>query len=412
MKLTSKIFVDKFVGKPLVFLLNILMQFIPKRKHQVKRIVVCKFMGMGSIIQSTPMIKTLRIYYPEAEIIFLTTDKNHELLNLFPFIDKVLTVNEKTTLKLILSSLNVFKYLLINRIDIFIDLEIYSFYSKIFAASSLSGNSIGFHRTFFLYKGIYSASVYFDINIPVKNLYLEAAARVGCKIPNKELYDFTDTIQHGKLSLTILKRDKLTSANVNIPEKLQLINDYIVINPNASDLRTERRWPYINYIHLINRILDLYPQIYIILTGSVSEKSDVSKIYQGINEKFRANVIDTSGKLNLIDLVKIINNSRFMITNDTGPMHIAFALKKKTIALFGPCSPVGYINQPNTEFVYRKIHCSPCVHDYFVSPCNDDNLCMQIITVNEILNMVKKFMTFGVFYEPLLNPSMLLKRAT
>jgi ADP-heptose:LPS heptosyltransferase len=153
MKLTSKIFVDKFVGKPLVFLLNILMQFIPKRKHQVKRIVVCKFMGMGSIIQSTPMIKTLRIYYPEAEIIFLTTDKNHELLNLFPFIDKVLTVNEKTTLKLILSSLNVFKYLLINRIDIFIDLEIYSFYSKIFAASSLSGNSIGFYRTFFYIKG-------------------------------------------------------------------------------------------------------------------------------------------------------------------------------------------------------------------------------------------------------------------
>ena len=371
----TKILVDKLVGSSLVYLINILMYLIPGRRRTIKRIVICKFMGMGSIIQATPMIQSLRIKYPQAEIVFLTINKNIELLRLFPFVDQTLTVNDISVLQLSITSLKVLKYLLTNRIDIFIDLEIYSNFSKILAALSIAGNTIGFYRSGHPFKGIYSTAIYYDITKPVKDIYLKAAALFGCETLKEDLINFNE----------------ITHIN-----QTTNLHDYIVINPNASDLRIERRWPHVNFINLIIRILDLYPHMNILLTGSTCEKIYVSRIYYGIPGKYRSSVIDTSGKLNLIDLISIIYHSRFVITNDTGPMHLAFAIKKKTIALFGPCSPDGYITQPNVAFVYRNIHCSPCVHDYSVSPCNGDNMCMKLISVNEIIDIVKKFMDAGL----------------
>ena len=138
--------------------------------------------------------------------------------------------------------------------------------------------------------------------------------------------------------------------------------------------------------------MDLYPGINVYLTGSSEEKKYVTGIFNGILGKHRGKVINSSGQLGLSELIRLIGQSRFMITNDSGPMHIAFALKKMTIALFGPCSPIGYINQKNVEFIFKKIHCSPCVHDYLMPPCRGNNQCMKLINVSEIMEKVNRIM--------------------
>ncbi len=407
MKTKSKVFMDKLVGRPIVFFINLLMKVFHKHKGSVKRIVICKFMGMGSIIQSTPMIKTLKFKYPQAEIVFLTITKNYELLNLFPFVDKIQTINEYSFAQVFITSIRTFKYLFTNRPDIFIDLEVHSFYSKIFAAFSFAGITIGFLRSGKHLNGIYSTTVFFDVTKPVKNNYLTAAALAGCDRLNEDLYNFSETLEN---NLPRLPVHGISSTSYKFNKDEIGIDNYIVINPNASDLRIERRWPYVNYINLISRILELYPQINIVLTGSFGEMSYVAKIYNGINKKYHSRVINSSGQLNLIELIKIIHRSKFMITNDSGPMHIAFALRKKTIALFGPCSPLGYITQPNVEFVYSKIQCSPCVHDYSISPCNGDNLCMKLISANKILNIVNDFMSIGFYDESYISSTIRLKK--
>ena len=132
------------------------------------------------------------------------------------------------------------------------------------------------------------------------------------------------------------------------------------------------------------------------MTGSSEERKYIAEIFNNILEKHRGRIINTSGQLELTDLIRLIDQSRLMITNDSGPMHIAFALGKMTIALFGPCSPVMYNNQQNVEFVYNKIHCSPCVHDYLVSPCGGDNQCMKLINVSEVIEKVKRIMEKGL----------------
>ena len=383
MILRSKINIDKILGFPLVLILNFICLLFRRKnvpdKVVIKNILICKFMGMGSIIQRTPLMMTLKQNHPNAEITFLTVEKNYELLRSFPFVDEILTIEENSVLRLMLTTLHAFFYLLAKKIDVFIDLEIHSFFSKLFVPLSLAKRRIGFFKKGSkILSGIYSDVLSFNKSAPIKNVYLEIAALLGCKLMIEDLFNYINILQGDKNSL-----------NQNLWQNLNN-EDYIVINPNASELRIERRWSAEDYIHLINQIMDLYPGINVVLTGSSDEKKYVAGICNGILEKHRGRIINTSGKLGLTDLIKLIGQSRFMITNDSGPMHIAFALEKMTIALFWPCSPIMYNNQKNVEFVYKKIHCSPCVHDYLVSPCRGDNQCMKLIKVAEVIEKVKR----------------------
>ncbi|MDR3668714.1 MAG: glycosyltransferase family 9 protein [Ignavibacteriaceae bacterium] len=385
MTLRSKIYIDRIFGTPVILFLNYLCLLfreknIPRNVH-IKNILVCKFMGMGSIIQSTPLMTTLKNNYPCSNITFLTIRKNYELLTTFPFVDQILTIDESSVSKFIFTTIHVSYYLAVNRIDVFIDLEIYSFFSKLFVPLSRAKLRFGYYKTGSKkLTGIYSGMLPFNNNIPVKNLYLNIAEKLECKNLNKDLYDYKN-INH--------------SSNFGLIQGIipgLYNNDYIVINPNASELRIERRWPAEYYCRLLNEILDIYPGVKIVLTGSADEKMYVTGIADAVLEKYRSRIVNSSGQLNLSGLISLINQSRLMITNDSGPMHIAFALNKTTIALFGPCSPLSYENKKNVEFVYKKIFCSPCVHDHLIPPCKGDNQCMKLISVFEVIRKVKAIM--------------------
>src|SRR5258708_1026972 len=108
MKTNSKVIIDKVIGRPLVFLLNIAARVLGKilrPDHSLsqapKKIVVCKFLGMGSIVQATPLLQTLKKNFPSSKIIFVTSKANKKLIEMFtlsnpsfgrlPMVDEVLT---------------------------------------------------------------------------------------------------------------------------------------------------------------------------------------------------------------------------------------------------------------------------------------------------------------------------------
>lgn len=382
MRLKSKIYIDKLFGNPTVFCLNIISLFFQLLKKEnepdtskIKRIAICKFMGMGSIIQSTPLLMTLRDNFPGVEITFITSPRNYSIVETFTFIDKIITMNDKSTVILVLQFIRTVINQWIKRTDIFIDLEVYSYFSKILTVISFPRYKFGFYKKESgIQLGVYSKMVYFNTKAPVYKIYLQAAYFLKCNKNYDELYDW-----------------KSIYPRVRAFHKLNIQDEkYIVINPNASDLRIERRWGADNFIELIDKILYEYPKKKIVLTGSREENAYVEKIFKGIKDEHRDKVISFAGKLMLKELIQLINDSSLMITNDSGPMHIAFALKKKTIALFGPCSPEEYSTYQNVHFIYKNIYCSPCVHYFVISPCNGDNQCMKLITTDEVLQAVKK----------------------
>lgn len=367
MNTNGKILIDKFIGLPLAYLMNFaarILGFILRPDHSLdkefKTIAICKFYGMGSIIQSTPLIKTLRTKYPQAKIIYITHINHVSLFKHIQGIDSIYTINDSSLLTLLFSSINLIFKCWSKRIDVYIDLEIYSNYSSLITTASVAKNRFGYFKSDKNYRmGMYTHMMFFNALNPIAETYLQFARLLGCTIESNEplqLINFEN------------KEVKVKMKELGISE------NYIVINPNASDLRLERRWPKEKFIELCHK-LSTYQ---IVLIGSKAESPYVETIAS------QTKAVNTCGKLTLSELIYLISKSTLVVTNDTGPMHIAFAQQVKTLALFGPCSPLQYGQNKNTSAIYKKVYCSPCVHEFIIPPCKGDNQCMKKITIDEV----------------------------
>lgn len=368
MNIKTQILLDKFLAKPSAYLLNFVVRVIGKiltinhsLDREFKTIAICKYKGMGSIIQSTPMLCAIRKRYPKARIFYISTKSNKKILEKIQWIDSLILIDDSNIVKFIVSNTKALLFLIKIRPQVYLDLEIYSDYSTLFTLFSLSVNRIGFYlRSSSFRMGIYTHMMFFNTRVPISKAYLQLALLIGCDIEKAVLYPLEPLEVNNK---------KLTK------------NEYIVINPNASDLRLERRWDRENYIALINLILKNFTNLDIFLIGSKAEQTYTQKISDEINNK---RVVNTAGLTTIDDLIFLIKNAKFVISNDTGPMHIAFCTQTPIICLFGPCSPEQYGLSKFSYVIYNKIYCSPCVHDFEIPPCKGDNICMKLITVSDV----------------------------
>jgi ADP-heptose:LPS heptosyltransferase len=361
LKTRNQITIDTFIVRPIVFFLNYFVRILGKLASidhaldkDFKRIVVCKFKGMGSIIQATPMLQGLKNQFPNAEITFVTLKNNEEIIQLLPFIDKKIIVNDNSIFHSVWGIICCVSTLLRKRPELFIDLEIYSNISTLVGIGSLSKNRIGYYtKSESFNTGIYTHSLFFNTTKPISDFYFHVVRLFNQQVIKPEIFNLSNKEE-----------------NIITNEK------YIVINPNASDLRTERRWPKEKFIQIIEHLLTRYDDYQIILIGSKNEK----KYTDAIAQQFHVNKVQSyAGKTSLQELISLISQAALLITNDTGPMHLGISCKINIISLFGPCSPNQYGNQLNNISLYKNVYCSPCVHDFKVAPCKGNNVCMQLI---------------------------------
>src|SRR5436190_20132948 len=114
MNTKRKVSIDRLIGKPMVIFLNLLARALGavlKIDHSLskppQRIVVCKYLGMGSIIQSTPLLLTLKKNFPQAKIMYLTSAGNKKITAMIPAVDETLTVDDSSFSKLFFSTIHV-----------------------------------------------------------------------------------------------------------------------------------------------------------------------------------------------------------------------------------------------------------------------------------------------------------------
>ena len=347
-----------------------------------QRIVVCKLKGMGSIVQASALLATLRKNYPTAEIIFVSTEANKSILNFYgDQINGTVLIQDNSIFQLIKSSISALWKLWKFRPQVYIDIEVYSNYSSLLCTLSAASNRFGYYKSDKNYRsGLYTHLMYYNIKAPLSEIYLQMARILPIKEVDHELIPLilSDEIQSDSIR-------KLREFN----PKIEPFN-YLVINPNASDLRLERRWPAEYFIQLIQEIRVLKPEMLIVLIGNKQEANYVNEIAKHFQQDNR--VIDSSGRLKLDELIAVMNNAKGIITNDTGPLHLALALRKKTIGLFGPCAPDQYGQMQTCIPVYTNVYCSPCVHEFINPPCAGDNQCMKRINVSMVINAWKKLM--------------------
>ncbi|MFM2284913.1 MAG: hypothetical protein RLZZ543_410 [Bacteroidota bacterium] len=378
MRTRIQLLLDKTIGSVLnlflygfVRLLGMLLRINHQLDRDIKRIVVCKFKGMGSIVQASALLATLRKNHPKADIRFVSTKANAGILKFYSAeINEVILVDDSSFFRLLSSTLKSLFSLWRFRPQVYIDLEIYSNFSTLLCTLSAATNRLGFYKSDKDYRtGLFTHLMYYNIKAPLSEIYLQMSRILGNKDEVRELI-----------------RPIITAEmHQNVKQQFPMLasEQFVVINPNASDLRLERRWPAASFVALIQSIRKQHPERIVALVGNKQEATYVNEIAKEFESD--TNVINTSGKLRLNELMALVENAAVVVTNDTGPLHLSLALRKATVGLFGPCSPHQYGQMEYCYPVYQNVYCSPCVHEFMTPPCAGDNQCMKQIEVAQVM---------------------------
>lgn len=376
------ILIDRLIGLPIVFCLNGLARLLGlflSRDHSicqnnVRTIVISKFVGMGSIIQAGPFIVMLKKKFPAATIILLTQKSNSSLIGRIPAVDGQIYVDTATPVKLVMSMMVMAVRLWRLRVDLFFDLELYSTFASVIALISMARNRFGFYRQSANFKkGIFTHLLYFNTRMPIRHIYEQLGGAAGCLVTKSSrlppLQVFADDLEEAE---TVIARH--TSGNDG---------DYVVINTNASDLMLERRWPLENFAALIEKIASRTQPVF--LVGAPTERGQIEEVQNLLSPTTRENCFNLAGELSLGGFLALLVGAKTFITNDTGPMHMAFALGVPTVCLFGPGSPDHYTIQSEKTITLRApVYCSPCLYEIDSPPCGGDNICMRLILPDEV----------------------------
>jgi ADP-heptose:LPS heptosyltransferase len=163
--------------------------------------------------------------------------------------------------------------------------------------------------------------------------------------------------------------------------------DHIVLlNANASELLPQRCWPSANYEQLAKSILERYPNIHLLFTGSPSESAGIAELVAAVGDR---RCINFAGRTTMAELSALYSISAFMLSNDSGPAHFAAVTSMRTYVLFGPETPRLYGSLGDSVPIFAGMACSPCVSatNHRKTPCID-NKCLQVITPAQVLEIL------------------------
>ena len=316
------------------------------------KILIIRLSSLGDIILTQPVAASLRQAFPDAQIDFITKPVFKPIVEKFDCLDNIIDWNESFA-----SLRNIRK----SKYDICIDLhaKFNTFLIKTFCHAKKTSTYNKKHK---LRKTIVQHKTNAKISSTV-DLYFSALKKLN--IP----FTYSPPQLH-------LKNPTEKKSN----------NTTIGIFPGAT--YKTKQYPPQKLIELIQ----LFPQNWnVTLFGSPSEISLSSEIAANCKRK----ITDLTGKLNLEQLLYKISELDVVITNDSGPMHIAAALNKPQIAIFGATDPVLGFSPMNSKaiIINQTLPCKPCsLHGSSSCPKGHFN-CMLSHDNHKIYEKIKTFIS-------------------
>jgi ADP-heptose:LPS heptosyltransferase len=395
--------IDRRAGIPICFFLSMINRFCKwiRKEHPVtspKKILFIQISEMGSIILAYSLFKKTQKRFPEAEFFFLTFSENRqvvELLEIFPAAN-ILTINSRNVWKFFLSTLRAIRSLRRVQLDLALDLELFSRFTAILSFLSGSRSRSGFYK--FHNEGLYRGSLLthktsYNPHIHIAFNFLNLID--SFLFPEKE--EPAPKTSKDPVDIILPKKELHPSEEQRIRRKLKAENNSIIdakkiilMNPNASERIPIRRWPAERYIELAKQLLQ-HKGIYVILTGTSSEREEAGRIKSAIGSEHCLNL---AGKTTISELIDLYNISDILITNDSGPVHFSALTEIRSFIFFGPETPklFGPLGK-NSHVFYANFSCSPCVSAYNQrrSACKN-NKCLQAISVDEVYKEIAPFL--------------------
>jgi ADP-heptose:LPS heptosyltransferase len=358
--------------------------FNNKNLLNAKRILVFRTGSLGDSVCALPAINTIRNNFPEAQIDILTNAGTENLVSLSAIIDKSMLNEIIDYLKI--DKKDIFKILKKNKYDLFIQLPQYEAtwfrqIRDIFVAKAL-----GVKYAF----GWQVASTRFLAKQQVKFIEFENERhRLLGILERNGLRSFgmiyplgiEDEVKNRiakevrKIEDVILSEVEGESSEVKKIISLEDLDNNIGMVVGAK--RPQNRWP-IEYFKEVAKYL-LENKKNILLFGG-PEDFELSRQIEGDK------VYNYCGKLTVFETAEMMKYCKLVISNDTGPMHLAYAVGTPLIAIFSSRDYASKWYPPNENFIFRenKRLCTKCL-----DICIDKNACLYSIKPAQIINAIE-----------------------
>lgn len=354
-------------------------RFIPAPKtkdpNAARKILVVKFFGIGSLILATPFFAAARKVFPNAEIHLLTLSSNREIAGMIPDLDHVHGINlGSNVLSAISAYLGCLLAIFRERFDILFDLEFYTRASAAVSLASWAPIRVGFH-SHGVYRGnIQSHRVPFNVYWHVRKNFLSLLEPFG---HDSEADNAPPSI---RFSPTLGNNARKLIDDLGDSQER-----YLVVNVNAGELAYERRWFPDRFAHLSARLSIKYG-VSCVFIGSAGERDYVQEVVDQVRE-LGGDAHNAAGSLDLHELAQICRKSRLVITNDSGPMHLAAATGTPIVGFFGPETPIlcGPVGQGHLVF-HQNLSCSPCInieHGKRIKCWHETTICQERTSVDD-----------------------------
>jgi len=388
MKIKTMRAIDRFAGVPLCWLAGFWSTFVGRHKAaacpRMDTVLVMKFFGLGSVLLSTPVLTLLLEKLPHARIIYLTFSSNRELLEKTGLPVDIITISDASLAAFATTTITALRRLRSRSIDVVFDLEFFSKFSTLVSVLCGAPLRIGFDLPARWRRSNLTHPVPLEHSVHVARLFLRQLRAVD---------------MHPSDQVNIIDLKASPEEIASMERKLDLTNDaseVICVNINAGNTSLERRWRPHRFVEVARQLVREKSSRRIFFIGNSGERRYVDAALQSGGNGSSA-FHNCSGALSLGELVALFRRSSLLLTNDSGPMHIADAAGTPVVALFGPESPAFYGPTGRSRVCYKAITCSPCLNIYnakqFICPYN--TRCMEEISTREVLEAIESLVPSG-----------------
>lgn len=362
-----------------------------------RRILVRGVNWLGDAVMTTPALLRLREKFPAAHITLLCAGKLGDLFKHHPAVDEIITFNTDE------SVLSIGKKLRAGKFDLAIVLP-NSPRSGLEVWLAGIPQRLGYDRpwrnfllTQIVPSRIEAVKMRKRSNDEIQRLVspMATAAEISkyrFQIPNPVAHQTYEYLQLTAALganpqplaplLAVTASEMETVKNKFGLEKLS--QPIFGLNPGA-EYGPAKRWPVEQFIAAATEI-QRQTNCFWLIFGGKNDEATSAKIHASLVTSQTS--LNLAGKTNLRELMATLKLCRVLLTNDTGPMHVAAALGTPVVVPFGSTSPEltgpGLPGDPRHQLIQSDAPCSPC----FLRECPIDFRCMNGISVDRVVEAV------------------------
>lgn len=331
------------------------------------KILVINLMHIGDLLLVTPVLRTLRTNYPDAQLVLLADEKLADLVKYNENLSQLLTIDKKGYHNSLGRYLAFVADIRRQQFDLVINLHANERASFI-AAFSGAKKIIGYSS--------WGLGIFFDLVVENRK-----------RIKHQVHADF-DVLEEGMGITNIDDRGIEMWLDSAAEQKAAELwreafpeSNLPVVGLNIGASWPTKRWPVEYFADLADRLLVAgYGVVYF---GGPMDKELVAEATQLMKQKDHPRMASLTGKVKLLELAALLKKCQVLVTNDSGPMHIAVAMNVPLVSMFGASPIIGFYPYNDRSVILKsEVDCHPC----YKHSCRRKNLeCMYAISVDTVL---------------------------